>query len=133
MYIYKDFWRFWKDTSFPIDNNDYWKTWMIYSIIFIIAIPAFFVNVEYLYWYLIGAYFVVSFIPNTSMTMRRLNTNGVSKKNIYWILLPIIGIFIVIAKMVFDENEDIDPNSMKDSNRNSRMDPSKRIIQGRRY
>ena len=125
MYIYKDFWRFWKDTSFPIYNSDYWNTWMIHSLVFIIAIPAIFINVEYLYWYVVGVYFIIAFIPNITMSMRRLETNGVNKNTIYWLLLPIIGLLIVIVRMSFDPDEEVNMKSMRKSSREVQNDPSK--------
>ena len=107
MYEYKEFWRKWNDINSLIDMEDYIKVWLLHLLIFAIALPVLLFNGENLYWYIVSGYFVLAFIPIITMTIRGLNDNGVSRLNILWILLPVVGVFIIITKMVSKTNNGV--------------------------
>ena len=104
MRAYKEFWRLWKDTTGRTDSGDYWIVWAIHMLIFFIPLPLFIMDYELLYWNIILGYFVITFIPNITASMRRLTDNNVSKKNMFWIFLPLFGIIILASKLYYEPN-----------------------------
>jgi len=104
MYAYKEFWRLWKDTTSKTDSRDYWIVWAIHMMIFFIPLPLWIMDYELLYWGIIIGYFILALIPIFTSSIRRLYDNGVSKKNIFWIFLPMIGFVILASKLFYEPN-----------------------------
>ena len=55
-------------------------------------------SIAYTLWWVYYVCVALTILPVSSLMVRRLNSAGLSKKNLLWLLLPIAGWIVLIVK-----------------------------------
>ena len=97
---YLEFWTEWKDVKGKTDKASYWMAMLFHSIIFVVTFPLLVMSFYTPYLIIVGGYCLVAFVPFVSITLRRLNDIEYRWLTLLWLLVPVIGIFIIIVLLL---------------------------------
>jgi len=114
MRLYIDFWKNSFDFKGFSDAEEYFVPWIFHIVFIIIPFPFLFVFGATDTFILISkGYVLLAAIPTFSSTLRRLHDNNVSRKNILWMFVPVIGPILLIAKLTFGPHSSRTPRGLR--------------------
>jgi len=103
MYYYIRFWKRVFDFTGLSSFSEYFVPWIFHFGLFIISFIIFvpFGKTDIFLW-IIKIYFAMAALPLLSSTIRRLYDNNVSRLNILWMFIPLLGQFILITMLIYE-------------------------------
>jgi len=112
---YVDYWKRYFDFSGKSTRTQYWMVFLIQLLIsaifsVFIAIPA----MKTAFTVIDSIWGIVNLIPGLAICVRRLRDGGKSWANIFWVLLPIIGVIVLIVKLCapsIEEEKPVEPTT----------------------